>query len=77
MIEVDTPENLREKLYGRKVVFHLRELDPVWLEGVKSLSGVKDVQSIEQKLLVGMDDLKVSIPGLSAGSWQPAQTSCL
>ncbi len=56
MIEVDTPENLREKLYGRKVVFHLRELDPVWLEGVKSLSGVKDVQSIEQKLLVGMDD---------------------
>ena len=56
MIEVDTPENLREKLYGRKVVFHLRELDPVWVEGVKSLSGVKDVQSIEQKLLVGMDE---------------------
>ncbi len=56
LIEVDTPENLREKLYGRKVVFHLRELDPVWVEGVKSLSGVKDVQVVEQKLLVGMDD---------------------
>ena len=56
LIEVDTPENLREKLYGRKVVFHLRELDPVWVEGVKSLSGVKDVQAVEQKLLVGMDD---------------------
>ena len=56
LIEVDTPENLREKLYGRKVVFHLRELDPVWVEGVKALSGVKDVQVVEQKLLVGMDD---------------------
>ena len=56
LIEVDTPENLRERLYGRKVVFHLRELDPVWVEGVKSLSGVKDVQVVEQKLLVGMDD---------------------
>lgn len=56
LIEVDTPENLREKLYGRKVVFHLRELDPVWVEGVKSLSGVKDIQVVEQKLLVGMDE---------------------
>ena len=56
LIEVDTPENLREKLYGRNVVFHLRELNPVWVEGVKSLSGVKDVQAIEQKLLVGMDE---------------------
>ena len=56
LIEIDTPENLRERLYGRKVVFHLRELDPVWVEGVQSLSGVKEVQVVEQKLLVGMDD---------------------
>ena len=56
LIEIDTPENLRERLYGRKVVFHLRELDPVWVEGVQSLSGVKEVQAVEQKLLVGMDD---------------------
>ena len=56
LIEIDTPENLRERLYGRKVVFHLRELDPAWVEGVQSLSGVKEVQAVEQKLLVGMDD---------------------
>ena len=35
LIEIDTPENLRERLYGRKVVFHLRELDPAWVEGVQ------------------------------------------
>lgn len=56
LIEVDTPENLREKLYGRKVVFHLRELDPAWLAGVRALPGVKEAQAVDQKLVVGMDD---------------------
>ena len=56
LIEVDTPENLRERLYGRKVVFHLRKVDPAWLEGVMSLPGIKEVQAVEQKLVVGMDD---------------------
>ncbi|MCB2214320.1 ABC transporter ATP-binding protein [bacterium] len=56
LIEIDTPENLREKFYGHKVVFHLRELDPAWLEAVRALPGVKEVQQVEQKLVVGLDE---------------------
>jgi ABC-2 type transport system ATP-binding protein len=56
LIEIDTPEHLRQKLYGRKVVFHLRELDPIWVKEIQSLHGVKDIQQIDQKLVVGMDD---------------------
>ena len=62
LIEVDTPENLREKLYGRKVVFHLRALDPTWLDGVQSLPGVKEVKAVDQKLVVGMDDPETANP---------------
>ena len=56
LIEVDTPENLREKLYGRRVVFHLRELDPAWVDQVRGLAGVKDAQAVDQKLVVGMEN---------------------
>lgn len=62
LIEIDTPEHLRERLYGRKVVFHMRELDQAWLEAVKSLDGIKDVQAVDQKLVVGMDDPEVMNP---------------
>jgi len=56
LIEVDTPENLREKLYGRRVVFHLQELDPAWVDQVRGLAGVKDAQAVDQKLVVGMEN---------------------
>jgi len=56
LIEVDTPENLRQKLYGRKVVFHLRHVDPSWLAPIQKLEGVSDVQQKEEKLVVAMDD---------------------
>jgi ABC-2 type transport system ATP-binding protein len=56
LIEVDRPEHLRQKLYGRKVVFHLSELDPTWLKEIQSLNGVKEIQQINQKLVVGMDN---------------------
>jgi ABC-2 type transport system ATP-binding protein len=56
LIEIDTPENLRNKLYGRKVVFHLRALHPDWAQEVAGLEGVKEVQSINGKLVVGLDD---------------------
>ena len=56
LIEVDTPENLRQKRFGRKVVFHLRANKPAWEDGVRVLPGVLDVQSIDQKLVVSLDD---------------------
>ena len=56
LIEIDTPENLRQKLYGRKVVFHLRHLDTDWLKPIQALKGVIEVSPVEQKLVVSMDD---------------------
>ena len=62
LIEIDTPENLREKFYGRRVVFHLRQLDPAWVGLVEALDGVKDVQIADQKLVVGMEDPEILNP---------------
>lgn len=56
LIEVDTPENLRQKIFGRKVVFHLRELNPAWMEPIRVLEDVQDVQAVEQKLVISMGD---------------------
>ena len=56
LIEVDTPENLREKFFGRKVVFHLRALDPAWLDQVRKINGVKDVEGVDQKIVVTLDE---------------------
>ncbi|MDR3573949.1 MAG: ABC transporter ATP-binding protein [Anaerolineaceae bacterium] len=56
LIALDTAENLRKKLYGRKVVIHFKRLDPAWNELVGSLPFVKEVQSVEKALIIGLDD---------------------
>jgi ABC-2 type transport system ATP-binding protein len=55
LITVDSPENLRKKLYGRTVVFHLERLEPAWIDRVKSLEFVKEARSVNGKLLVAID----------------------
>ena len=56
LIEVDTPQNLRRKLFGRKVVFHLSSVEPAWLAEVKAINKVNDVSRIDNKLLVSLED---------------------
>lgn len=56
LIEIDTTTNLRLKYFGRKVVFHLRELDPLWLNRIQALSGVQDVRAVDNKLVIGMKE---------------------
>lgn len=56
LIEVDTPQNLRRKLFGRKVVFHLGSVDPAWLPEVKAIDKVNDVSKIDNKLVVSLED---------------------
>ncbi|HEX9013448.1 MAG TPA: ABC transporter ATP-binding protein [Anaerolineaceae bacterium] len=55
LVTVDTPQNLRQSLYGRKVVFHLRALNPAWVEALRAVPGVKDAQAVENKIVVGLD----------------------
>jgi len=56
LITIDTPKNLRQKLYGRKVVFHLRALDQAWIDPIRALPRVSEVKSVGQRLVVSLDD---------------------
>lgn len=56
LITVDTPAALREKLYGRKVVIHLREMNPAWADLLRSLPAVKAVEVVDQKLVITLED---------------------
>jgi ABC-2 type transport system ATP-binding protein len=56
LITVDSPANLRRRLYGRKVVFHLKRLEPEWVEMVRALPFVKEAQAVDAKLVVGLDN---------------------
>ncbi len=63
LLTVDSPENLRKQLFGRKVVVHLK-LDPPapdgsrrdWAGLVQELPFVHGAQSIDNKILVSLDD---------------------
>jgi ABC-2 type transport system ATP-binding protein len=52
---VDTPENLRKQLYGRKVVIHLKEIHPEWKDLLSTLPFVQGVETDESRLLIKLD----------------------
>jgi ABC-2 type transport system ATP-binding protein len=56
LIALDTPQALRKQLYGRKVVFHLREVKPEWVPVLDALPFVSHVDIIKQKLVVSLED---------------------
>ena len=64
LITVDSPENLREKLFGRKVVFHLQAMLPGLAERVRGLPAVKDAQVVDNRLLVSLEDPEAQNPGI-------------
>jgi len=64
LVTVDTPANLRQRLYGRQVVFHLRHLDPAWVEAVRAQPFVKEAQAVDGRLLVRLDDPETHNPVL-------------
>jgi ABC-2 type transport system ATP-binding protein len=55
LLTVDTPANLRRRLYGRKVVFHLRQVNADWLPALRALPFVKEAQAVDNKIVVGLD----------------------
>lgn len=62
LLVVDTPQRLRSNLFGRKVVFHLREVDEKLAQGIRDLSFVKEAQVIENKIVVTLDNPEVNNP---------------
>jgi len=66
LLVVDTPQNLRQQLYGRKVVFHLRQSNPALVGLVKALPFAHDVQTVDSptggKIVVGLDTPETQNP---------------
>jgi ABC-2 type transport system ATP-binding protein len=49
-------------MYGRRVVFHLRELQPAWVQLVANIPGTGEVETVDNKLVVSLNDPEESNP---------------
>lgn len=56
LLVVDTPERLRQRMFGRKVVFHLRNPDEIMVAKIAGLPFVSDARLVDGRLLVTLDD---------------------
>jgi ABC-2 type transport system ATP-binding protein len=64
LLVVDSPANLRRSVFGRKVVFHLRAADEALADLLRALPFVREVNLVEQKLVVTLDDPESQNPDL-------------
>jgi len=64
LLVVETPARLRSDVFGRKSVFHLRQADTRLSQAVASLSKVKDVKLVDNKLIVSVDDPQAQNPDI-------------
>jgi len=64
LLTVDTPANLRNRLFGRTVVFHLRQADESTLALVRGLPFIKNAQRVDNKIVAGLDDPEAHNPAI-------------
>jgi ABC-2 type transport system ATP-binding protein len=64
MLVVDTPANLRNQVFGRKVVIHLGTPADGYLQAVSQLAFVKEASAIENKLLLSVEDPEANNPAI-------------
>ena len=62
LLALDSPANLRQKMFGRKVVFHLGGVNPQWATLVDKLEGVSSVELLENKIVVSMAEPEKTNP---------------
>jgi ABC-2 type transport system ATP-binding protein len=55
LITVDTPEALRKQLFGRRVAFHIKNVQDAFAVQVRAMPFVKDARIIDDTLVVGLD----------------------
>jgi ABC-2 type transport system ATP-binding protein len=56
LLAVDTPAALRQRLYDRKVVFHLRRATSGYIRLVEGFDFVNNAERVEEKLVIGLED---------------------
>jgi len=64
LLVVDTPNQLRSQVFGRKVVFHLRQADDALAEAVRALPFVRDCRIIDNRIVINLDDPDVHNPDI-------------
>ena len=64
LLALDSPLNLRRKLFGREVVFHLTKVNPGFSEALRQKAFVQDVETMDNKLVVKLDDPETRNPEL-------------
>lgn len=64
LLAVDSPLALREQLFGRKSVFHLRAVDPTWPALIALQPGVSSVTQSGEKLVIALDDPEAENPAI-------------
>jgi len=64
LLALDSPAALRRQLYGRTVVFHLRQFEPRYEELVKSWPFVHSTQVLDARLLAVVDEPETNNPAL-------------
>ncbi len=62
LLALDSPANLRQKMFGRKVVFHLSGINPQWVPLVGGLEGVGKVEMLENKIVVALAEPEKTNP---------------
>ncbi len=64
LIQVDTPENLRRKLYGRRVVVRTRAVNDALIAALKTLAFVKSVEREDSRVSIALDDPDAMTPAV-------------
>lgn len=62
LLALDSPADLRQKMFGRKVVFHMAGVNPQWAALVGALENVSNVEQLENKLVVAMKEPEKTNP---------------
>lgn len=64
LLALDAPKELRRKLFGRKVVFHLADADPGLASELEKFPFVREVQVMKNKILAAVEDPEQNNPVL-------------
>lgn len=64
LIEVDTPVNLRRKLYGRRIIVRMRTVNDVHLASLKTLDFIKSIEHEDNRLSIALDDPEAMTPAI-------------
>ncbi len=64
LIQVDTPDNLRRRMYGRHVIIGLRTVTDTQLQAVRKLEFAKNVECKGNTLLIALSDPESMTPAV-------------